>query len=45
MPHERALDILGAESKQGKLDAELLRIFIEAGVAQEALKPEPAATS
>jgi HD-GYP domain-containing protein (c-di-GMP phosphodiesterase class II) len=34
IPHERALDILGEEARQGKLDRELLRIFIAADVPQ-----------
>lgn len=39
IPHPRALDILHAEAKDGKLDADLLRIFIEAEVSLRALKP------
>lgn len=31
MPIERALDILGSEAKAGKIDAMLLRVFIESG--------------
>ena len=32
VPIEKALDIIGAEVKQGKCDAELYRIFVEANV-------------
>jgi HD-GYP domain-containing protein (c-di-GMP phosphodiesterase class II) len=31
LPTERALDILGAEAKGGKVDPDLLRIFVECG--------------
>jgi HD-GYP domain-containing protein (c-di-GMP phosphodiesterase class II) len=34
VPTDKALDIIGAEVKQGKLDAELYRIFVEAKVYQ-----------
>jgi HD-GYP domain-containing protein (c-di-GMP phosphodiesterase class II) len=34
VPRDRALDILGLEARAGKIDAELLRIFIEAEVDQ-----------
>jgi HD-GYP domain-containing protein (c-di-GMP phosphodiesterase class II) len=34
LPHEKALDILSQEASQGKLDAELLRIFIEAKIPE-----------
>ncbi len=37
IPHEKALDILHLEAKSG-LDAELLRIFVEAEVPRRALK-------
>jgi len=37
LPHEKALDILGDEAKRGLIDAELLRIFIEARVPQQSL--------
>ena len=36
LSHERALEILSAESKEGKLDPELLRIFIAADVPHRA---------
>lgn len=45
LPHERALEILGSEAVHGKLDAELLRIFVEAEVAQCALAESPLAQS
>ncbi|MGE3973838.1 MAG: HD domain-containing phosphohydrolase [Bdellovibrionales bacterium] len=35
---ERAIEILHIESKQGKLDTELLKIFIESAAFKEALK-------
>ena len=35
--HERALDILDADARTGKLDAELLRIFVAADVARRVL--------
>jgi hypothetical protein len=38
VPHEKALDILHMEAKGGQLDAELLRIFVEADVPRRALK-------
>jgi HD-GYP domain-containing protein (c-di-GMP phosphodiesterase class II) len=38
LPHERALDILVAEAKQGKLDEELLRIFIAGDIPRTALR-------
>jgi HD-GYP domain-containing protein (c-di-GMP phosphodiesterase class II) len=37
MPHERALDILASEAARGLIDAELLRIFMEARVPQSTL--------
>jgi HD-GYP domain-containing protein (c-di-GMP phosphodiesterase class II) len=40
VPHQHALDILSAEAKSGKLDTELLRIFVEAEVPRRALTPE-----
>jgi HD-GYP domain-containing protein (c-di-GMP phosphodiesterase class II) len=36
MPHERALTILEMEAKAGKLDPQLLQLFIEADVAGKA---------
>jgi HD-GYP domain-containing protein (c-di-GMP phosphodiesterase class II) len=38
VPHVKALDILGAEAKRGNIDAQLLEVFIEAKVAERALK-------
>jgi hypothetical protein len=38
VPHVMALDILGKEASGGQLDAELLRIFIEADVPGQALR-------
>ncbi|OYV73900.1 MAG: hypothetical protein B7Z72_01445, partial [Gemmatimonadetes bacterium 21-71-4] len=38
--HERALDILSMEAKEGMLDAELLETFIEAGVFRAVAKAE-----
>ena len=38
MPHVRALDVLNAEVKVGRLDKELTRIFIEAEVSKTALE-------
>ena len=40
--HERALDILAAEAKEGMLDAELLGTFIEAGVFRAVAKASEA---
>jgi hypothetical protein len=37
IPHVKALDILHAEAKDGKLDSELLRIFVESEVPQRVL--------
>ena len=39
VPHPAALDILHQEAKGGMLDAELLRIFVEAEVPRRALRP------
>lgn len=36
MPHERALDILHLEAKDGNIDHDLLRVFVEADVARTA---------
>ena len=36
MPHDRALDILGLEAKDGNIDKDLLKIFIEADVPRTA---------
>ncbi len=38
LPHEQALDILSREAKAGQLDQELYRIFIDARIAQKALR-------
>lgn len=38
VPHEKAVDILHMEAKGGQLDAELLRIFVEAEVPKRSLK-------
>lgn len=35
MPHERAVDILHLEAKDGNIDPELLRVFVEADVARK----------
>jgi HD-GYP domain-containing protein (c-di-GMP phosphodiesterase class II) len=40
IPHTRALDILHAEAKEGKLDTELLRVFVESEVPRQALAPK-----
>lgn len=32
VPHEKALDILALEAKEGHLDPEILRVFVEAGI-------------
>jgi HD-GYP domain-containing protein (c-di-GMP phosphodiesterase class II) len=40
IPHEKALDILHAEARAEKLDAELLRIFIGARIPERAMGPE-----
>lgn len=37
VPAERALDILTGEARAGKLDMELIKIFIEAGIFQSTL--------
>jgi HD-GYP domain-containing protein (c-di-GMP phosphodiesterase class II) len=37
VPHPLALDILGREAKENKLDKELLEVFIEAEVPKRAL--------
>jgi len=42
VPTERALDILNAEARAGLLDAELLRLFIEAEVYRQVSKPQAA---
>lgn len=34
LPHEKALDILSDEARQGLIDTDLLRVFIEAQVAE-----------
>ena len=39
VPHPLALDILHKEARGGQLDAELLRIFVEAEVPRRALRP------
>jgi HD-GYP domain-containing protein (c-di-GMP phosphodiesterase class II) len=39
VPHPAALDILHQEAKGGMLDADLLRIFVEAEVPRRALRP------
>lgn len=36
MPHERALEILEMEAKRAKVDSELLKVFVDAQVAQRA---------
>jgi HD-GYP domain-containing protein (c-di-GMP phosphodiesterase class II) len=36
MPHEKALDILGFEAKDGNIDKDLLKVFIEADVPRTA---------
>ncbi len=41
VPRERALEILGAEARAGKLDPELLRVFIGAGVDRVLLGGKP----
>ena len=41
VPHEKALDILADEAKTGKVDKELLRVFIEANVHEQLVKVEP----
>jgi HD-GYP domain-containing protein (c-di-GMP phosphodiesterase class II) len=43
VPHEKALDILHSEAGRGLIDAELLRIFVEAAVPQKALPAASAA--
>ena len=40
VPWERALDILRAEVSGGKLDRELFRVFVDAGVFRRTVKPE-----
>ncbi|MGZ6162420.1 MAG: HD-GYP domain-containing protein, partial [Myxococcaceae bacterium] len=42
VPHPAALDILHQEAKNGMLDADLLRIFVEGEIPRRAL-PSPAA--
>jgi len=37
LPHQRALDILHLDAKSGKLDSELLRVFIEAEIPKKVL--------
>jgi HD-GYP domain-containing protein (c-di-GMP phosphodiesterase class II) len=37
IPHDRALDILGDEARRGLIDADLLRVFIEADVPKRTL--------
>jgi hypothetical protein len=39
VPHEKALDILAAEAKDGKVDRPLLDIFIEAQVHKRLVAP------
>ena len=39
VPYERALNILENESKAGKLDIELFRIFVEAKIGEITLDP------
>lgn len=39
VPHQKALDILSQEAKAGQVDADLLRIFIEAEIPKKALAP------
>ncbi len=41
VPHEKALDILHAETKMKKLDPELLEVFIDARVFERAIGPVP----
>ncbi len=41
VPSERALEILGAESRAGQVDADLLGVFLEAGVWRSALPRLP----
>jgi HD-GYP domain-containing protein (c-di-GMP phosphodiesterase class II) len=36
LPHEKALDILHLEMKDGNIDADLLKVFVEADVARQA---------
>jgi HD-GYP domain-containing protein (c-di-GMP phosphodiesterase class II) len=43
VPVERALNILDAEASDGKLDQELLRVFVEAKVFESTL-PDPKST-
>lgn len=38
VPHDKALDILHMEAKGGQLDAELIRVFVEAEVPKHALR-------
>jgi HD-GYP domain-containing protein (c-di-GMP phosphodiesterase class II) len=38
LPHERALEILHLEAKSGKLDPELLQIFVGAEIPRRAAK-------
>ncbi|HSN98871.1 MAG TPA: HD domain-containing phosphohydrolase, partial [Candidatus Nanopelagicales bacterium] len=42
VPVQKALDILGLEVKDGHIDADLVKIFIEAKVWQEVIEPEAA---
>lgn len=37
VPHEKALDILGAEANKGFVDAEIFQVFVEAEVPKRAL--------
>lgn len=39
MSHERAVDILHMEARQGHIDADLVRVFVEADVAHAVLSP------
>lgn len=40
LPHERALDILNMEAKEGKLDTEVLRVLIESRVYRKILEQD-----
>ncbi len=41
VPHEKALDILHSEADRGLVDADILRLFIDAEVPRRALDPVP----
>jgi HD-GYP domain-containing protein (c-di-GMP phosphodiesterase class II) len=41
VPHPLALDILGREAKESKIDRDLLEVFIEAEVPRKTLTPSP----